>query len=464
MTYGFYNSLNGDRKYDATQLSSLFDGLIVDGIFASIGTGFVVKADTGITVNVGIGKAWFNKTWTLNDAILPMEAPISEVLLDRIDAIVIEVDTSEAVRANSIKFVKGIPSSSPVNPTLASGSTLNQYPLCYIYRPAGSSEITQAQITNMVGSEATPFVTGILQTISLDELLGQWEDELDQFVASEQADFTNWMHGEKDEYDDWFQKLEDVLDDNAAANLLNIINEHKEDYVYQVAGGTGAAITLTINNLTDGYPMTFIASADNNGDATTINTKPLYKPNTTDSPNIVAGKAYTVWYDEGEDCFFIKASAEGNATVDKVLAGYTFSNDSDTGLVGTAFDAGSLIAGDAVALDQGAGLKGVGPGGSPTKKAEVTINVASTYRIKFSLHNADAGGTTSGRIYKNGVAFGTLRSMTGTTKVEYSEDLAFTVGDSCEIWISSTTSIGYISSLKVCFSISNTPGLVTNVL
>ena len=216
VTYGFYNSLNGDRKYDATQLSSLFDGLIIDGIFASIGTCFVVKADTGIIVNVGIGKAWFNKTWTLNDAILPMEAPISEILLDRIDALVIEVDTSEAVRANSIKFIKGTPSSSPVNPTLASRTTLNQYPLCYIYRPAGSTEITQAQITNMVGSEATPFITGILQTINLDELLGQWENELDQFVSSEQADFTSWMNGEKSEYNNWFEQMKaDLLSEQA---------------------------------------------------------------------------------------------------------------------------------------------------------------------------------------------------------------------------------------------------------
>ena len=216
VTYGFYNSLNGDRKYDATQLSSLFDGLIIDGIFASIGTCFVVKADTGIIVNVGIGKAWFNKTWTLNDAILPMEAPISEILLDRIDALVIEVDTSEAVRANSIKFIKGTPSNSPVNPTLASGTTLNQYPLCYIYRPAGSTEITQAQITNMVGSEATPFITGILQTINLDELLGQWENELDQFVSSEQAYFTSWMNGEKSEYNNWFEQMKaDLLSEQA---------------------------------------------------------------------------------------------------------------------------------------------------------------------------------------------------------------------------------------------------------
>ena len=119
VTYGFYNSLYGDRKYDATQLSSLFDGIIIDGVFASIGTCFVTKADVGLNVNVGIGKAWFNRTWTLNDSILPMEAPISEVLIDRIDALVIEVDTSEAVRANSIKFVLGTPSSQPVRPTLA---------------------------------------------------------------------------------------------------------------------------------------------------------------------------------------------------------------------------------------------------------------------------------------------------------------------------------------------------------
>lgn len=229
VTYGFYNSLNGDRKYDATQLSSLFDGLIVDGVFASIGTGFVVKADTGNTVNVGIGKAWFNKTWTLNDAVLPMEAPISEVLLDRIDAIVIEVDTSEAVRANSIKFVEGIPSSSPVNPTLASGPTLFQYPLCYIYRPAGSSEITQAQITNMVGSEATPFVTGILQTISLNELLGQWEDELDQFIASEQSDFLTW-----------FNQMKGQLSTDAAGNLQLEIDKEEIDRILLVGFADGS--------------------------------------------------------------------------------------------------------------------------------------------------------------------------------------------------------------------------------
>lgn len=254
VTYGFYNSLNGDRKYNAEQVSSLFDGLIIDGVFASVGTAFAVKATTGITVNVGIGKAWFNHTWTLNDSILPLEAPEAEVLLDRIDAVVLEVDATESVRANSIKFVKGTPSSTPSNPTLTNEGTVHQYPLCYIYRKFGSSAITQADITNMVGTESTPFVTAMLQTISLDELLGQWQSELDQFVdarqdevdqwiASEESDFTEWFDQmkadlqaeqtlldqwvatEQADFLAWYNQMKDQLGEDAAGNLQNQINK-----------------------------------------------------------------------------------------------------------------------------------------------------------------------------------------------------------------------------------------------
>lgn len=154
---GFFNSLNGDRKYNAAQMSAIFDGLIIDGVFASIGTAFAVKAAGGLTVNVGIGKAWFDHTWTVNDSILPMTAPEAEVLLDRIDAVVLEVNGMESVRNNTIKFVKGNPSSAPSRPTLTNEGNVHQYPLCYIYRKYGTAVINQADITPMVGTESTPF-------------------------------------------------------------------------------------------------------------------------------------------------------------------------------------------------------------------------------------------------------------------------------------------------------------------
>lgn len=204
---GFFNSLNGDRKYNTAQISAIFDGLIIDGVFASIGTAFAVKAAGGLTVNVGVGKAWFDHTWTVNDSILPMTAPEAEVLLDRIDAVVLEVNGTKSVRENTIKFVKGNPSSAPSRPTLTNEGNVHQYPLCYIYRKYGTAVINQADITPMVGTESTPFVTGILQTISLDELLGKWQDELDRFTDARSQEVDNWIAQEESDFTTWFNEM-----------------------------------------------------------------------------------------------------------------------------------------------------------------------------------------------------------------------------------------------------------------
>ena len=243
---GFFNSLNGDRKYNAAQMSAIFDGLIIDGVFASIGTAFAVKAAGGLTVNVGIGKAWFDHTWTVNDSILPMTAPEAEVLLDRIDAVVLEVNGTESVRENTIKFVKGNPSSAPSRPTLTNEGNVHQYPLCYIYRKYGTAVINQADITPMVGTESTPFVTGILQTISLDELLGKWQDELDRFTDVRSKEVDDWIAQEESDFTAWFntmkadlQQEQTVLDQWIAseqADFLAWYNQMKDQLSGDVAG------------------------------------------------------------------------------------------------------------------------------------------------------------------------------------------------------------------------------------
>lgn len=243
---GFFNSLNGDRKYNAAQMSAIFDGLIIDGVFASIGTAFAVKAAGGLTVNVGVGKAWFDHTWMVNDSILPMTAPEAEVLLDRIDAVVLEVNGTESVRENTIKFVKGNPSSAPSRPTLTNEGNVHQYPLCYIYRKYGTAVINQADITPMVGTESTPFVTGILQTISLDELLGKWQDELDRFTDARSQEVDDWIAQEESDFTTWFDKMkadlqqeQNVLDQWIAseqADFLAWYNQMKDQLSGDVAG------------------------------------------------------------------------------------------------------------------------------------------------------------------------------------------------------------------------------------
>lgn len=121
-----------------------------------------------------------------------------------------------------------------------------RYPLCYIYRKYGTAVINQADITPMVGTESTPFVTGILQTISLDELLGKWQDELDRFTDARSKEVDDWIAQEESDFTAWFNKMkadlqqeQTVLDQWIAseqADFLAWYNQMKDQLSGDVAG------------------------------------------------------------------------------------------------------------------------------------------------------------------------------------------------------------------------------------
>lgn len=210
---GFFNSVDHDRLYDATDISRLFDGLIRDGIFASIGDCLVVKQSNQMNVTVGTGRAWFNHTWSYNDALYPVTIPPSEILMDRIDAVVLEINSVESVRANSIKLIKGTPSSTPTKPALTNTKGVHQYPLAYVTVGKEVTSIRQADIENCVGTSACPFVTGILEVISIEQLIPQWKDILNRFVEENTANFNTWMNGEKQNYQAWLTAAKKEITD-----------------------------------------------------------------------------------------------------------------------------------------------------------------------------------------------------------------------------------------------------------
>ena len=233
ITYGFYNSLNGDKKYNARDMSRIFDGIINDGVFMSVGTSMIVQAAEGMIVNVGIGRAWFNGTWTHNDAILPLRIPDSDLLLNRIDAIVLEVNANDNVRVNDIKVISGTPATVPVSPTLQKDSNVFQYPLAYIQVNAVVTEITQANITNMVGTSETPFVTGILKTMDIDALVVQWGQQWEEWKEGVESDNIIWSAVERQEFDDWCTQTKADLDAwiGFYQNDMELIKTGYEQYV-----------------------------------------------------------------------------------------------------------------------------------------------------------------------------------------------------------------------------------------
>lgn len=200
VTYGFYNSKNKDRRYNAIQMSSIFDGIVVDGILMHVGQKMMVSPNGGMMITVGSGRAWFNHTWTLNDSLLPLTVEISELILNRIDAVVLEIDSRESVRANSIKIIKGTPATNPVNPTLVKTNDRWQYPLAYIRVNKGVTEIRDADITNCVGTSEAPFATCPLEKMEIDDLIKQWKDEWAKVYEAQVAEGEFW----KEQWRIWF--------------------------------------------------------------------------------------------------------------------------------------------------------------------------------------------------------------------------------------------------------------------
>lgn len=182
LTYGFYDSLNGDRKYNARQLASIFDGVISDGVFATYGGHFLVSAVSGMSIKVASGRAWLNHTWTLNDVDYPLTIDTAEVVTNRIDTVIIEVDESQDKRQNQIKILKGSDADTPSAPTLTNNSTLHQYALADIYVGAGVTEITTANITNRIGTGSLPWVTGLIDMIDVTELTAQWNAQVNALL------------------------------------------------------------------------------------------------------------------------------------------------------------------------------------------------------------------------------------------------------------------------------------------
>lgn len=206
ITCGFFNSLEGDRKYDARQMGEMFDGLIMDGVFMSIGDALKTTPSSGMTVAVGTGRAWFLHTWTKNDSEYLIEVSAAESVLNRIDTIVLDVDNTEAVRDNTIKLIKGTPASNAKRPTLINTTDHKQIPLADILVPAGATTLATTNITNIVGTSECPYVTGPLSIIQNDDILAAWQEE----------------------FDTWFENVQDQLNGDVAGNLLNLINQRVE--------------------------------------------------------------------------------------------------------------------------------------------------------------------------------------------------------------------------------------------
>lgn len=140
----FFNSINGDRVYNAKDFTSYFNNMLNNGVFKdSTGDGLKVISSGGLNIKVKNGSAFINGYRYENTSDLDLILEESDPLKDRIDLIVVRLN--EADRIINVAVKKGVPSTSPIKPNLTVDSVV-EIPLASIRVNKGVVSIATSNI------------------------------------------------------------------------------------------------------------------------------------------------------------------------------------------------------------------------------------------------------------------------------------------------------------------------------
>lgn len=254
ITYGYFNSVNGDRRYSADQMSQYFKGLISNGVFANLGGAMAVVADgQTMTANVSTGRAVIDCKWIENDAAYPVTITQSHATLPRYTAVVVQLDETE--RLIRITTKDGTPASEPEEPEIDSETELC---LAMILVPAGSSMIIQSRITDKRGTSLCLWVTGLITQLDSNQLFLQWQEQFDLWFAGLVEDLNVNTYVRR------FQKQTELDDTNEipldmtgytyeATDIINV-------YINGLFGIAGTDFTLDTSGTTPTITTTATAS------------------------------------------------------------------------------------------------------------------------------------------------------------------------------------------------------------
>lgn len=221
---GFFNSMNGDRKYDASKFAEYFASFIGNGVFPD---SLQVISNNNMTVTVKSGKAWINGFIMINDADYILNINAADGVLNRIDRIVLRYDVVD--REIRLEAKQGTFASSPVAPALQRDADAYELCIADIIVSAGAVSITQDKIadtridSNLCGKVDTLIAGDYLTlTNAVNNKLDKTGDSKDNKVTfTEAAADTDIASG--DTHATLFGKILKSIK-SLKVNIANIIN------------------------------------------------------------------------------------------------------------------------------------------------------------------------------------------------------------------------------------------------
>lgn len=197
LTAGFFNSVNGDRKYNAESISKYFSGIISRGVLQNYMEKFQVTAGASnemLTVQVRTGKAYFSTgEWVENTSVVKLQLLAASTSLPRIDRIVLRRDKNESERNVKIAIKTGTPATDPQPPIVSKNDYIEELSLAQIRVAANQTVINQSHIYDERGIDSVcGYVHQLVDNLDTTDLFtqydyafNQWFDGLRETVATQ---------------------------------------------------------------------------------------------------------------------------------------------------------------------------------------------------------------------------------------------------------------------------------------
>lgn len=230
----FFNSKDGDRKYNASDWANYFKPLFVSGVFNG---DLFVSAGTGMQVVVATGYAWLEGYGYNNTEDLVIDLEVASGNLNRYDAIKVKLDLS--ARTITAYADKGGNAASPTKPTNERSDTVFEITIAEIYIAAGTTQITQSMITDTrMNSAKCGWVTGSVDQIDFTKVDEQFKQFFKEKIAQIEADVTEFEDGigERNTNADNYleQYKQDVDEDKLKADeFLETFKQYLQNYTSQ---------------------------------------------------------------------------------------------------------------------------------------------------------------------------------------------------------------------------------------
>lgn len=206
LEYGFFNSVGGDRKYNADDMSSYYQGLISDGVVNHYQDSMQVISGEGMNVIVSKGRAYIGGKYAEVTAPETLAIEQSSTTLNRIDAVVLRKDME--AREITVSIKKGVEAQTPSAPVMERTSTITEFCLAYVAVNKLMEAVTQAEITDTrADSRLCGWVTGLIDFLDTSQLYDQWSTAYNKFYADSTKEYTDWSTQKKEVFDEWFNSL-----------------------------------------------------------------------------------------------------------------------------------------------------------------------------------------------------------------------------------------------------------------